>query len=417
MAQLSKDLFSVGKGLLSLEEAVGLIMARVPAMAARMIVPLAQAEGRVLAEDLIAPIDLPRFDNSAMDGYAVRFTDLNPGQKTKLPLAGRVAAGHGLETAPNEPSAVRIFTGAKVPEGFDTIVMQEDCTLEDGAVLLPPGVSKGANLRRQGKDVVRASVALKAGRRLMPEDIGLVAALGVAELTVRPRLKAAVFSTGDEIVAPGKPASEAGVYDANRFMLLAMLKRQGAEVDDLGILPDNRDAISSALTSAAETHDLILTSGGVSVGEEDHVRLALQAHGALSFWKLAIKPGGPVAMGILNGTPFIGLPGNPVAAFVCFAALVRPLISALYGTAAEPLPSFKVKADFAFQKKPGRRNFVRASLVRDPTGAVTAELYPDQGSATLTSLTRTQGLIVVYETVTEIKPGDLVDFVDYALIR
>ncbi|MGA3302684.1 MAG: gephyrin-like molybdotransferase Glp, partial [Methylovirgula sp.] len=374
MVQFSKDLFSVGKGLLSLEEAVGLIMARVPATTARMIVLLTEAEGRVLAEDLIAPIDLPRFDNSAMDGYAVRFKDLKPGQQTKLPLAGRVAAGHALEKVPAEPCAVRIFTGAKVPDGFDTIIMQEDCATEDGAVLLPAGIAKGANLRRQGKDVSRGSVALNAGRRLMPEDIGLAAALGVAELAVRPRLKAAVFSTGDEILAPGTPASDASVYDANRFMLLTMLKRQGADAADLGVLPDNRNAISSALMRAAETHNLIVTSGGVSVGEEDHVRLALQEHGALSFWKLAIKPGGPVAMGMLRMTPFIGLPGNPVAAFVCFAALVRPLIAALQGAPAEPLPSFKVKAGFAFQKKPGRRDFVRASLDRDATGAITAEL-------------------------------------------
>ena len=272
-------------------------------------------------------------------------------------------------------------------------------------------------MRRQGEDLSRGSVALNAGRRLTPEDIGLAAALGVSELAVRPRLKAAVFSTGDEILSPGTPARAASVYDANRFMLQAMLKRQGVDVDDLGILPDDRNAISSALMRAAATHDLILTSGGVSMGEEDHVRLALQQHGALSFWKLAIKPGRPVAMGMLQATPFVGLPGNPVAAFVCFAALVRPLIAALNGAPAEPLPSFKVNAGFAFQKKPGRRDFIRASLVRDAAGAVLAELYPSQSSATLTSLTRTQGLIVVHETVTEIKPGDLVDFIDYALIR
>ncbi len=252
MAQFSKDLFSVGKGLLSLEEAVGLIMARVPAMTARMIVPLTEAEGRVLAEDLIAPIDLPRFDNSAMDGYAVRFKDLKPGQPTRLPLAGRVAAAMGLRKCQRSPARCASSPARKCRTASIRSSCKRIARLKTARSCCLPGIGKGANLRRQGKDISRGSVALNAGRRLMPEDIGLAAALGVAELAVRPRLKAAVFSTGDEILSPGTPASDASVYDANRFMLLAMLKRQGVEVDDLGILPDDRDAISSALHTRRE---------------------------------------------------------------------------------------------------------------------------------------------------------------------
>ena len=418
MTKLGKDAFTTGGAAMSVEAAVSLIATRVPSIEATETVGLLSAEGRVLAQMLTAAIDLPRFDNSAVDGYAVRWRDLTKDAETQLPVVGRITAGHALDKAAPEHTALRIFTGAPVPEGFDTIYMQEDCKLlDDGKVVLPPGLTKGANLRCRGEDLSKAAEALPAGRRLMPEDIGLAAALGITELKVRRRLKAAIFSTGDEIVSPGTALPIAAVYDANRFMLNAMLQRLGVDVGDLGILPDDRGIITTALGDAAKSYDLVVTSGGVSMGEEDHVKAAIEAEGTLAFWKLAIKPGRPVAMGILHGTPFIGLPGNPVAVFVCFAALVRPLIAALNGATAEPLRRQKVTSGFAFKKKPGRREYLRVSLRTDATGETVAEKYAVQGSGALSSLTRTQGLVELHEDVTEIATGDKVDFIDYALMR
>ncbi len=418
MVQLSKDVFSTSDKPMHLDEAVALIMSRVPSVVASETATLFAAQGRYLAEPLVAPIDLPVFDNAAVDGYAVRWEDLSHGHETRMPIAARVTAGHELDEPIPAGSALRIFTGASVPEGFDTIFMQEDCRLlSDGHVLLPAGLTKGANFRPRGEDLASGDVALPSGRCLMPEDIALAAALGVPELAVRRRLKAAIFSTGDEITSPGKPLAPAAVYDANRFMLFAMLQRQGLDVSDLGILPDNRAATRKALAAAAEAHDLVLTSGGVSMGEEDHVKAAIEDLGSLSFWKLAIKPGRPVAMGILQGTPFIGLPGNPVAVFICFAALVRPLIAALNGAVVEPLQRQRVLAGFSAKKKEGRREYVRATLHADAAGQTIAEKYGVQGSGAITSLTRTQGLVELPEDVTKIAPGDPVCFIDYALIR
>lgn len=403
---------------MSVEAAVALISARVPAIAQTERVGLVAADGRTLAETLIAPLDLPRFDNSAVDGYAVCARDLKPEAQTKLPVAGRIAAGHELDVVAPEHVALRIFTGAPLPAGFDTVAMQEDCTvLDDGAVVLPRGLAAGTNRRVRGEDIARGDEALPAGRRLMPEDIGLAAALGVSELTVRRRVTAAVFSTGDEIASPGARLGPAAVYDANRFMLRAMLQRLGVHVHDLGILPDDRRYIAEALSEAAGTYDLVVTSGGVSVGEEDHVKAAIEEKGTLTFWKLAIKPGRPVALGVLDGTPFIGLPGNPVAVFVSFATLVRPLIAALNGSIAEPMPRQKVISGFSFKKKPGRREYLRVVLRADAAGMMIAEKYAVQGSGALTSLTRTQGLVEVHEDETEVVPGQAVSFLDYALLR
>jgi molybdopterin molybdotransferase len=417
MTQLSKDLFVAGSGLMPVEEAVDRL-SRLPAVKETETVGLFDADGRILAQDLVATVDLPPFDNSAVDGYAVRFADLNPGAESKLELAGRVAAGQVPVASPRSRTVMRIFTGAPMPAGFDSVFMQEDCRLcDDGKVILPPGLRAGANRRRQGEDLAKGAKALAKGRRLAPEDIGLAAALGQDRLVVRRRLNVAIFSTGDEIVSPGRQLPYAGVYDANRFMLASLLRRQGANVTDLGILADDRDAIAQALSKAAREHDLVITSGGVSIGEEDHVKAALHQNGSLVFWRLAIKPGRPVAMGIIEGTPFVGLPGNPAAVFITFIHILRPLIAALSGAFLEPPHMFDVVAGFAFQKKPGRREYIRASLAKDPQGLTVAVKHPMEGSGILTSLTRTTGLLELREAVTSIKPGDLLSYLDYGLIR
>jgi molybdopterin molybdotransferase len=418
MAQLSKDSFVVGGSLIPVCDAVELLFARVPCIDATESVGLTEAAGRVLAQALEAPIDLPGFDNSAVDGYAVRFCDLSEKGESVLAVAGRVAAGHSLAKSDISGKAVRIFTGAAMPDGMDTVFMQEDCRiLEDGLVALPAGLGKGANRRLRGEDIRIGEEALRRGRRLAPEDLGLAAALGVKSLIVRRKLKAAIFSTGDEIVAPGKPLPEAAVYDANRFLLHGLLSRLGVEVTDLGILTDDPLEIGAALRAAARTHDLVLTSAGVSTGEEDHVKAAISNNGSLFFWRLAIKPGRPVAMGVIETTPFVGLPGNPVAVFVTFIYVVRPLIDALEGASHEPARPLPVISGFSYKKKRGRREYVRVSLRSGAAGEPIAEKYPVEGAAVLTSLTRTHGFVELPEDVTRVVPGDKVVYIDYGLIR
>jgi molybdopterin molybdotransferase len=258
---------------------------------------------------------------------------------------------------------------------------------------------------------------LPKGRRLRPEDIGLAAALGIDRLVVRRKLKAAVFSTGDEIISPGQKLRPAAVYDANRFVLQSLLKRLGLDVTDLGILEDDPIKITQALGSAAKDHDLVITSGGVSMGEEDHVKGAIAKAGSLVFWKLAIKPGRPVAMGVIDGTSFVGLPGNPVAVFITFIYVVRPLIAALNGASPEPAKPIQVTSGFTYKKKEGRREYVRVSLKQTAEGEMIAEKYPVEGAGVLTSLTRTDGLIELPENLTKVTPGDKIAYIDYALIR
>jgi molybdopterin molybdotransferase len=417
MAQLSKDSFATGNGPMPVEEAVRLLFDRVPSVCETELVSLLEAEGRFLAEALAAPIDLPIFDNSAVDGYAVRFADLAAEGETVLPVEGRVAAGHCLETAAIAGKAVRIFTGAPMPEGLDTIFMQEDCRQTDAGVTLPAGLSRGANLRLHGEDLRAGEIALPKGRRLRPEDIGLVAALGIDQLIVRRKLRAAIFSTGDEIMSPGQKLRPAAVYDANRFVLQSLLKRLGLEVTDLGILEDDPAKITQALGDAAQNHDLVITSGGVSMGEEDHVKSAISKAGSLVFWKLAIKPGRPVAMGVIDGTSFVGLPGNPVAVFITFIYVVRPLIAALNGALPEPAKPIQVTSGFSYKKKEGRREYVRVSLKQNTEGEMIAEKYPIEGAGVLTSLTRTDGLVELPEALTRVMPGDKIAYIDYALIR
>jgi molybdopterin molybdotransferase len=414
MAQLSADAFVFGHDILSIEQALDEIRARVTPIAAQEDVGLDHALGRVLARDVLAPIPLPPFANSAVDGYAVRFADLHADAPTRLPVTGRIIAGATAE-AHATSSALRIFTGAPMPKGYDTVFMQEDVKRDGDDVLLPSGLKKGANARAAGEDVAQGDVALPQGRVLRPQDIALAAALGLTHLPVRRALRVALFSTGNEVKEPGEELPEAGIYDSNRALLRAMCARLNVQITDLGILPDQRAAIAEALKGAGQ-HDLILTSGGVSTGEEDHVKAAVEDVGSLTFWRLGIKPGRPVAMGLIGEAVFVGLPGNPVAVFVTFSAIVRPLLAALSGALyALPVP-LPVIADFAYRKKPGRREFVRVSLERNAAGAVIAKKHPREGAGVLSSLTETDGLIVLPEECESLSPGDNVGFVSYAAL-
>jgi molybdopterin molybdotransferase len=412
MAQLSDDCFAFGGGLLEVAVALAHIDERIERVVEAETVPLAAAAGRILARDLRAPMDLPPHANSAVDGYAFAHADLRAGE-TVLPVGGRAAAGHPLGRGLRPGEAIRIFTGAPMPEGADTVMMQEDCRREGDHVRLRPGIKKGANRRRAGEDVAEGAVALAAGRRLGPADLGLAAALGYAELPVHRRLRAALLSTGDEIREPGAALPAGAVYDVNRFLLRALLEGLGCLVDDLGIRPDHAGALADTLAEAAGGHDLIVTSGGVSTGEEDHVRPVLERLGRLHFWRLAIKPGRPVALGQIGGVPLIGLPGNPVAVFVTFAVLARPLILRLAGAAAPPPRSFPVAAGFAYRKKPGRREYLRARLERGGAGPVAVK-YPQDGAGILSSIVHSDGLVVLDEATSDLRIGDRVEFLPFS---
>ena len=422
MAQLSSDLFACGGEMLPVDRALALVARSVQPVPEVENVTLLESEGRFLAREIIAPVNLPPFFNSAVDGYAVRFADLELAGETILPIGSRVAAGEKGTTAAAR-QAVRIFTGAPMPPGLDTVFMQEDVRLSGNNVVLPRGLKAGSNCRPAGEDIREGALALAAGRVMTPECIALAAALGVTVIPVRRRIRVAVFSTGNEVVSPGVSLGAAQIYDANRFLLQALLRRLGAEVTDFGILKDDRAATVHALREAANRNDVIITSGGVSTGEEDLVKAAVEEVGSLTFWRLAIKPGRPVAMGVIpssvagEGAAFVGLPGNPVAVFVTFAHLVRPLLTALGGGQPSALVALPVRAGFAYRKKANRREYVRVALRATPEGVIEAVKHPQDGAGVLTSLTQTDGLIELREGIESIASGDTVGFLSYALLR
>jgi len=410
MAQLSDDCFAFGGKLQTIDAALATIASGVPCVAAIEMVPLWEADGRVLAADVQASTNLPPFDNATVDGYAVRLADAS----APLPVRGRLAAG-ALPQPLHPGTAMRIFTGAPLPPGADTVFMQEDVTEHANVVTFPPGLRIGANTRPAGEDLAAGTLALPSGRTLRPQDLALAAALGLAELPIRRRLRVALFSTGDELAdppahpGPSQPRPSQR-WDSNRILLAMLVRRAGAELTDLGILPDRRDHIVTALARAAPTYDLVLTSGGVSTGEEDHVRAAVEQAGRLVFWRIAIKPGRPVAMGQLGNALFLGLPGNPVAAYITFVRIARPLMAALAGATPPTLRPLPVRAGFAYRKKTGRREYVRVSL----DDALVAHKHPVEGAGILTSLTDTDGLLELADDLTTIQPGDTVAYLPFS---
>jgi molybdopterin molybdotransferase len=393
--------------MLTVEQALAQMLAAAEPVPEVQVLPALQACGRVLATNVVSTVQVPPMDNSQMDGYAVRTLDI-PAVPTTLPVSQRIAAGH--VGSPLEPgTAARIFTGAPVPPGADAVVMQEACSVADGKVTLNERPGVGAWIRKAGVDVTMGQTVLAAGTRLRPQDLGLAASVGVGGLTVYRRLRVAVFFTGDELVMPGEPLPPGRIYNSNRFVLCALLEKLGCEVVDLGIVPDDFERTRAAFADAAVGADLIVTSGGVSVGEEDHVKPAVEAEGRLEMWQIAMKPGKPLAFGHVRDVPFIGLPGNPVSSFVTFLLFGRPFVLRRQGVLGDPVRVLSLPADFDLPRGDRRREFLRARM--NDRGAL--DLFPNQNSAILNSAVWADGLID-NPAGQSIRRGDIVRFLPYS---
>jgi len=397
--------------MLSFDEALARLLAAARPVSATRSLPTLAAAGRVLAEAQSATLDVPPLDNSAMDGYALRAADVTS-TGICLPVSQRIPAG-SVGTALQPGSAARIFTGAPIPAGADAVVMQELCAHGEHGVTINHLPQPGEHVRRAGSDITAGDCILAAGQRLRPQDTALAASVGIAQLPVFRRVRVAVFFTGDELRMPGEPLPPGAIYNSNRFLLTALLERLGCEVRDLGQVPDNLDATRAALRQAAQNNDLIVTSGGVSVGEADYVKPAVEAEGRLDMWKIAIKPGKPLAFGTVDAAegevPFIGLPGNPVSSFVTFLLLVRPFVLRLQGVRETAPLAYTLRADFDWERPDARREFLRARL--NDNGGL--ELFPNQGAAVLTSAVWAGGL-VDNPAQQVVRRGDMVRFVPFS---
>ncbi|UCB53771.1 MAG: molybdopterin molybdotransferase MoeA [Thiotrichales bacterium] len=395
-------------GLIPVDEALSRILSEGKPVEQTELLSIAHAAGRVLADDVASGIHVPGYDNSAMDGYAVNSEDcVETG--VSLPVSQRIPAGQrgtGLEPG----TAARIFTGAPVPEGADAVVMQEYCQQQDDRVSINTVVKAGENIRRAGEDIEQGSVVLEAGTLIRPQEQGLLASVGLADIKVRRKLKVATFFTGDELVEPGHELDPGQIYNSNRYTLNGLLRSAGCEIKDYGIVPDTLEATLDVLKQAAANADLVITSGGVSVGEEDYVRIALEQLGELNMWRINMKPGKPVAFGKVSDALFLGLPGNPVSVYVTFLVLAQPLLQKMQGVDQPGPVPLSIRAGFEW-KGIGRQEYLRVRIKQDASGPI-AELFPNQGSGVLSSVSWADGLVVIEPGMT-VSAGDVLSYLPF----
>lgn len=403
------DLCSMDESkLLTLEEALRTIRNQIQSLNAIEIVNLNQALGRVLALPPVAPINLPQHRNAAMDGYALASTDINDKEPFSLTLAGSSWAGRPFTGTLQPKQCIRIFTGALVPEGLDTVVMQEQVKSENGQVHFPQGIKAHQNVRQPGEDIAKGEILLNTPKKLNAADLGLLASAGVYEVTVKRRLKIAFFSTGNELSSVGQPLPPGKIYDSNRYMLKALLTDAAFSAVDMGVIPDDKAILHDALVAASGNHDVIITSGGASVGEADFIKEILQACGQVTFWKLAVKPGKPLAFGTIGEAYFFGLPGNPVAVVTTYQQIVKPALDRLSGAPlAEPL-RIKAVCQDNLKKSPGRQEFMRGILSQTGAGEFQVKSAGSQGSHILSTMSRANCYIVLPALNEGVQAGDTV---------
>ena len=400
---------------LKLADALARILAEVEPVAGGETLAVRSALGRVLSGDVVSRIDVPSHTNSAMDGYAVVGADLSSDGETRLPVIGTSAAGRPFAGEMASGQCVRIMTGAPIPPGADTVVMQENVVRDGDTAVVAHGQKAGQHVRQAGEDIAAGSVALKAGTRLMPAEIGILGSLGVSEVSVRRRPRVAFFSTGDELRSVGEPLGEGQIYDSNRYTIFGMLTRLGVEVLDMGVIRDDRDAVEQGFSRAAAEADAIVTSGGVSVGDADYVAEVLERAGTVGFWKVAMKPGRPLAFGRIGDALFFGLPGNPNSVMATFYQLVQPALQALAGI-PDPGPplTMPARSASALRKKPGRREFQRGVLSRAEDGQLIVRKTGHQGSGVLSSMAAANCFIVLAEDSGPVAEGDEVTVQPFA---
>lgn len=408
---LRDDCFALPAGVdwTPVDDALAHLRQNLHPVVAQETLPLDQALGRILAEPAIASRANPPQPNTAVDGYGFAHAALTDGDQTLPLVAGRAAAGQPYEGAVPTGHAIRVLTGAALPDGVDTVILQEDVTTDERAIAFRAGVKPHANTRKAGEDVEAGQTILTPGRCVTPADLALASAAGLSKLAVHHRLRVAVISTGDELVEPGSPADDGQIFDANRPMLLGLAARFGYDTLDLGRIPDDRDALRAALDRGATKADVILTSGGASSGDEDHVSALLNEAGAMAQWRVAVKPGRPLALGLWNAKPVFGLPGNPVAAMVCTLIFARPAMRVLAGQAWQVPDAFALPAAFSKTKKPGRREYLRARM-RDGR----AEVFKSEGSGRISGLSWAEGLVELPDGAARIEPGDPVRYIPFA---
>ena len=398
--------------LLAYDDALTQLTSSVAPLAGVVEVPLLQARGRVLAQTIESQIDVPGCAMSSMDGYAINTADLADSGPTRLPLAQRIAAGDAEATL-DAGSAARIFTGAPIPKGADAVIMQEQVDADESGIRFDQRPPSGQNIRPRGNDIRRGATILSAGQRLRPQDIGLAASVGLQSLPVYAPVRVGMFFTGDELVEPGEALGSGKIYDSNRYTLHGLLESMGCEIIDLGLVGDTLAATRAAMLQASTQADLVVTSGGVSVGEEDHVRIAIEQLGDLRLWRLGIKPGKPLAYGQINETAFIGLPGNPVSVFATFCLFVCPVIQIMQGRSWSKPLALRLRADFDWPKPDSRREFLRARLRPGADGETRVEIYSNQDSGVLTSTVWADGFVEIPENST-LRRGDPIDYLPFA---
>ncbi|WP_025899734.1 bifunctional molybdopterin-guanine dinucleotide biosynthesis adaptor protein MobB/molybdopterin molybdotransferase MoeA [Sneathiella glossodoripedis] len=413
--KISNDCFRAPEDMISTEEARKRILQNATAFTETETVAISAATGRITSQDIYSNISLPPADNSAVDGFAFAAQDLNEPPNRALQIVGRSAAGQPFDRTVHRGECVRIFTGALIPEGCDTVAMIEDCTVKGDEVVINASLRPGSNRRCAAEDIRQGEIAVRAGTTLHPPHIARLASVGAGRVNVFRPLRIAILSTGDELLEPGETHQSGKIYDANRYMLRSCFEKHGWDVQDFGILPDSKENIQRAVEVAASSCDFVISSGGVSLGDEDHVKAVIEELGHIDFWRIAIKPGRPLALGMIKDVPFMGLPGNPVAALVCALQFALPLAKRLAGSQEEvSIPYYLIPSAFEMKKKSGRKEWLRGRYSHTATGDLRVEKFRSEGSGLIESLTWANGLIELDEQTTEVSVGEPVKFIPFS---
>jgi len=411
MTQLTKDIHAFGNKLTKLDTAIKKITNQLKCEKKPELINTKISLNRILADKIISSINVPAYSNSAVDGYAINYKEYSNGNR-EFAIIGKSSAGHRFNKKIKKLASIRVLTGAMIPSKLDTVIMEEDCNLSKGILILPNGIKKGINYRYLGEDIKKNTTIFKKGHKIRAQDLGALSSLGITKIKAYKKLKVAIFSSGDELTNIHKPLKKGHIYDSNREMIKAFLLKLGYIVTDLGILKDKKHIIVKKLNEASNKNDLIITSGGMSLGDEDHIKTIIEEKGNIHAWRLAIKPGRPVGFGTYNNCPIIGLPGNPAAAFITFLMIATPILKQMSGQLIKKYNVIPIASNFHYSKKRGRKEFIRVKLI-NKKGKLTMEKFPKSGAGILTSATWSTGIGILDENIEKIKPNDKINYLSY----